>query len=61
MNEIQTRARSHNNAAEYLSLYVYPVISRDSHSDLAISVGAVESARSNAVVPKEMTAAITVN
>lgn len=61
MNKIRTRARSHNNAAGYLSPYVYPVIPINSRSDLVFSVVAVESARLNAAVPKEMTAAITVN
>jgi hypothetical protein len=34
---------------------------KDSYPNLVISAGAVENARSNAVVPKETMAAITVN
>jgi hypothetical protein len=36
------------------------VTPKDSHSYIVISVGAVENARSNAAVPKETMAAITV-
>lgn len=65
MNKTQRKARNHNSAVEYLSLYVYLLLQKThiliSHSYLVISVGAVESARSNAAVPKETMAVITVN